>query len=333
MPEAIDTPGRSPSGRSWLIAVVGLAILAGGLRFVRIGHWPFAFDEVATFEEIDSLVHAHPGPLVEQRDRLPRMVPLGFLANYAGDRAFGKGEAGSRMLMAIFGTLGVVMVFALLDGPSGLGRPTALATAILVAVWPEHLLHSQNHRFYMTAWTCSALAMLLGGRAVARRSVLLMIASALMALAAIAAHTLQGMVLFGLGVGVGAASRAERRRVPGGLGAVLAVAWVVAAAAFWFYVRPLGKGWNGGEPNESPFRSLLSALNHVGWPTLALAGIGVLILRKWRPGPGDLLVGPGDDLGRRDARAAAIRPLFGLVRVRGRIADLRPRRGRGRPDL
>src|SRR5262249_10561159 len=205
----------------------------------RGGAYPFGNDETATLAEARSLF-AGPRPAggprpsyahADQIDRLPRMVPLGYAVLYAGYRVLGSDEFGSRATMALLGTLSAVLVFAGLVRP--LGTPAAVAAALLVAFWPEHLFHSQNNRFYMTAGFFAALAMVAGARAVALNSLTSVVVACLAILAAIAAHTLQGVLLGGLFCALVAAALAGRRRLPWGqLGVVCLTGLLTLAVLF-----------------------------------------------------------------------------------------------------
>src|SRR5262249_13199679 len=159
-----------------------------------------------------------------------------------------------RVMMALLGTATVVLVFLALLGP--LGWPAALASALLVAVWPEHLFHSQNHRFYITAGLFSALAMLLGALSLQRRSVLLTVLACLAALASIATHTLQGVMLAGLCAGVLGAALLAHRPIPWRQLAVIGATGLLALGVFVFYLWPQLGSWNQAEMwGYSPLRS------------------------------------------------------------------------------
>ena len=86
-----------------ILITLALGLLAGGLRFYRLGAWPFFGDELATFREADSFASDAPG--TTQTDRLPRMIPLSYLIHRGGYALFGRDEFGSRAIMAVLGTL------------------------------------------------------------------------------------------------------------------------------------------------------------------------------------------------------------------------------------
>lgn len=117
-----------------LIAFV-LLMFAGSLRFYKLGNWPFAGDEIYTLQEEQSLFAGGEAPRDSQIYRLPRAIRLSHLLQHVSIEIFGRDEFGSRVVMAVLGTLSVGLVFLTLDVLNG--RATATATAMLVALWPR----------------------------------------------------------------------------------------------------------------------------------------------------------------------------------------------------
>ncbi|HEX5272573.1 MAG TPA: hypothetical protein VFW33_18875, partial [Gemmataceae bacterium] len=171
----------------YLLAAAAICALAAGLRFYHLGDWPFDGDELATFEEGGSLLGTVDAPPQSQDYRLPRLAPVGYVFNAAAYAVLGRGEFGSRAAPALLGVGYVVLLLWLLPGT--MGRGTALCAALLVAVWPDHLFQSQNHRFYMAAGFFACLGMLLGARAARRGSAPLALLASLAALVALFSHT------------------------------------------------------------------------------------------------------------------------------------------------
>jgi hypothetical protein len=263
-----------------LFICLALGTLGAGLRFYRLGDWPFHGDELAAIEEAQSLVEKHDGPLTAQKDRLPRLIPLGYFILYIDHELFGRDEFGSRVLTAILGTLHVLLVFFFLDRT--LGRVPALATALLIALWPEHLYRSQENRYYMMATVCASLAMLWGALAVQRRSFVWTIAACVAAFAAVLAHTLQGLLFAGLFVAILAAGWlvADRRILR--LLSVVVVAGLLSVAFFAWYLLPLIRGWNSGETwGYSLSHSVMASVSQLGWPIALLALLGLLTVGRW----------------------------------------------------
>ncbi|MBY0521843.1 MAG: glycosyltransferase family 39 protein [Gemmataceae bacterium] len=263
--------------RTLLLLILVLAVLAGGLRFFRLGAWPFHGDELAMQAEV-AIFGRGPDPASTlQADRLPRLIPLSYGAQFVSYSLFGSNEFGSRVLPALLGTLYIVMVFVLLDRT--MGRATALATSLLLAFWPEHVYRSQENRFYMIAAVPAALCMLAGARAVQKRSGWWAALACGAALTAVFAHTLQGMLLGGLFLGIGVAAwRANDGRLVRLLG-IVAAGGVIAAGVFVIYLLPIVRGWNGGGSWGYPVsHSVMASASQLGWPILLLALLGFLLL-------------------------------------------------------
>jgi hypothetical protein len=271
--------------RPLLVIALGLFLLAAGLRFFRLGDWSFHGDELAMLTEIDSFATPHDGPLNDQTDRLPRLIPLSYGVQWFGCEVFGRREWGSRAITALLGSLHVVVIFIGLRGP--LGLLPALVTALLTAVWPEHLYRSQETRFYMTAAFCSSLCMVAGAQAVARRSFLWTIAACLAGLATVFAHTLQAAALPVLFAAIGAAAWSARERQWDGrllrLLPVVAVAGIVLLGVAVWHVLPLARGWNGGQTwGYSIAHAGMAAVSQLGWPVALLAALGLVGI--WKSG-------------------------------------------------
>jgi hypothetical protein len=117
----------SVNNRLIISTALVLTLLAGGLRFYRLGAWPFFGDELATFNEAHAFLADSSDQEDSQITRISRLIPLSYLVHNAGYVLFGRDEFGSRAMMAFLGSLQVVLVYVGLVGP--LGFPTALASA------------------------------------------------------------------------------------------------------------------------------------------------------------------------------------------------------------
>jgi hypothetical protein len=264
-----------PLGSLLLIALT-MALLAGGLRFFRLGAWPFAGDELATFSETESLFGKDPSPPESQNYRLARLVPLSYAVHYAGYQLFGRDEWGSRVVVALFGTLQIVLVFVSLAGP--LGRPAALATALLLLALPEHLVQSQQNRFYMMAAFFATVCMAGGAVALQRRSIGLMMLACLGALAAILCHTVQGLLVEGLFIALMASAIGGQQRPSRAFLGLIAATGLIGASLHLLYLRPLLRGWNSQSNwGYTSQHALVSAVNQLGWPVALLVALGVLL--------------------------------------------------------
>jgi hypothetical protein len=269
--------------RTLILTSLALTLFAGSLRFYHLGAWPFFGDELATFREADAFAAEVPDDT--QTGRLARLIPLSYVVHRAGYAVFGRDEFGSRAILALLGTAQVVVVFLGLVGP--LGRPAALATALLLAAWPEHIYQSQQHRFYMIAAFLASLCMLAGARAVERRSMAWTVAACAAALATVLAHTIQGLALGGLFAGILLAARVRRQPLPRAQLCVVLGTAILAAGFLGLALLSLGRGWNAGQGwGASPIASLLAAVYEVGWPVILLAGLGAVLALRQADGAG-----------------------------------------------
>ncbi len=277
--------GGGTSRRALASAAIAVTLLAACLRFLRLGDWTFYADEIIGFHEIDQFLGAT-GDVRGQMYRLPRLVPLGYLVMAAGDAVFGRSELGSRVLMAIIGTGSSLVLLLGLARP--LGLPAAIASAVLVAVWPDHLYYSQLSRFYMPAAFFASLCMVLGARAMERRSTSLLVAAFAAGFAALASHTIQGATLAVLVIAGIAFARGRRADMPRHATTVAMLAMALAAAVLLLYLVPLGRGWNPRTNIGSGVSAhlLLATVNKIGFPVAMLAPLGAVALLQQRPAQG-----------------------------------------------
>lgn len=256
-------------------ALVGVVLLAGGLRFFRLGAWSFTNDESATLVEDQSLFGADAAPPTDQTYRLPRLIPLAYGIQHIDYLLFGRDEWGSRVLPAVMGTLGVGLVFLLLRRSQGLAAATA--AAVLVALSPDHLYHSQSNRHYSVAWLCASAAMLVGAAAVRRRSQLLTCTASGLAILAVLTHTLLAVVSAGLTVAVAVAGGLRFGWAARPLVRVAALATLLTVGLVAFLMGRLGGGWNAGNVwGYGVLHSVMAGVLQVGWPTALLALVGAV---------------------------------------------------------
>lgn len=260
-----------------LVPAILLTIAAAALRFHTIGQWPFFEDEFVTTTESDSLFGRVELPRDSQPQRLPRILPLAYTLHYVGNQIFGRDEFGTRVLVALFGTATVPLVLVLLDGTCP--RAVAVATSLLIAVWPEHIIQCQQNRFYVFAAFFSYATMLLGARFVWHPTVGLSIQIIIAAFAALLCHTLTAIGFLFVVAGIAAAATFARRPIPprplktlfaGGL--LLCVFGVV-------YLLPRLRGWNAGEEfGFSVAHSAVSMVRMLEWPVFILTLLGGLLM-------------------------------------------------------
>ncbi len=152
-------PEAVPATRSLLrdpavLAVAGLTVLAAVLRFTRLGHQGFWFDEGNTA----LLVHFSPGKMLGLIPQTESTPPLYYCIAWAWARIFGYGEAGLRSLSALAGVLTVPVIY----GASAklISRRAGVIAAALTACNPYLIWYSQEARSYSLLVLLSAAALL-----------------------------------------------------------------------------------------------------------------------------------------------------------------------------
>jgi 4-amino-4-deoxy-L-arabinose transferase-like glycosyltransferase len=269
--------------KSRTIVALLLMAMAGCLRYYRLGDWPFAGDETYTIAEAKIFLNSDRADPDSQLSRLPRIIPLSYAVHAASVWLFGADEWGSRVLLALCGTLSVGLTFALLDGP--LGRPTAIATALLMTLWPEHVFQSQQTRFYIVAGLMGSACLLVGGQVATRRSTALGLLLSLLLLAAIFCHTLLGVLIPIVGAGIVLAWIADRQPWSMPILALLGGTMAAAAGVYVFYLRPLVAAWNPDEGwGYDSAHAVQAAINDLGWPVMLLTVVGFLWMVSQRRG-------------------------------------------------
>jgi hypothetical protein len=137
-----------------VLALIGLTMLAAAIRFWRIGHQGFWFDEGNTA----LLVHFSPGTMLRQLARTESTPPLYYCLAWVWSRVFGHGEVPLRSLSALAGTVTVPVAYV--AGVKLISRRAAFLAAALTACNPLLIWYSQEARSY-------ALLVLLSGVALA----------------------------------------------------------------------------------------------------------------------------------------------------------------------
>jgi hypothetical protein len=283
MPRATAPVERTVPARA--LIVLALLLLAGALRFYHLGTWQYGGDELASLTEERVMFHGASAPHDSGQYRLPHAVPLGYLTIHMSHTLFGDDERGTRVLMAVIGTLSVALVFLLLDGP--MSRSTAVLAALLVALMPTHVLFSQFTRFYIVAAFFSFAALGAGARVVADGAKLWAVITCALALLAVLAHAVLLALLPLIAVGVLAGYRARGTPVPRFVWLAFAVTAVLLALLVMLDLWPLLHGWNQGETwGYSPLHAILASIVSIGWSTALLAVVGALLMLRDRSGQG-----------------------------------------------
>jgi len=143
----MDLPYPDASRRRLDYLLVGaLTLLAGAVRFFRLGEWSLWADEVFTVR--DAL--RFPAELT--------INPIPYACVAGAFRLLGVSEWAARLVPALVGTLSVPVVAAF--GGRLFERRTGWLAALFVAFSPWHLFWSQNARHYVFTFLFASLAAL-----------------------------------------------------------------------------------------------------------------------------------------------------------------------------
>lgn len=123
-------------------AVIGLTLVAAALRFWRIGHQSFWYDEAFTVV----LVHRSPSAMLSLLPKTELTPPLYYCVAWVWVRIFGYGEAALRSLSALAGVATVPAVYA--AAKELISRRAGLVAAALAAFNPLLIWYSQEARSY-----------------------------------------------------------------------------------------------------------------------------------------------------------------------------------------
>src|ERR1700741_4565359 len=146
--------GRAALADPAVIAVFGLTVLAAVLRFYRLGHQGFWFDE----GNPALLVHFSPGKMLGLIPQTESTPPLYYMVAWVWARVFGYGESGLRSLSAVCGVLLVPVVYA--AGARLISRRAGVIAAALAACSPLLIWYSQEARSYSMLALLSAVSLL-----------------------------------------------------------------------------------------------------------------------------------------------------------------------------
>lgn len=135
-------------------AVVTLTVLAALLRFVRLGHQGFWFDEANTA----LLVHYSPGRMLGLLPQSESTPPLYYCLAWVWARVFGFGEVGLRSLSAVAGVVTVPVAFG--AAAKLISRRAGLIAAALVATSALLIWYSQEARSYALVVLLGAMTLL-----------------------------------------------------------------------------------------------------------------------------------------------------------------------------
>jgi hypothetical protein len=137
-----------------LVAVAIFTVLGAVLRFYRLGHQGFWFDEGNTA----LLVHFSPGKMLGLIPQTESTPPLYYCLAWVWARVFGYGEVGLRSLSAVSGVLFVPVVYA--AGARLVSRRAGLVACALAACSPLLIWYSQEARSYQLLALLTAVSVL-----------------------------------------------------------------------------------------------------------------------------------------------------------------------------
>jgi mannosyltransferase len=137
-----------------VVAVAALTVLAAVLRFYRLGHQGFWFDEANTV----LLVHLSPGKMLGLIPQSESTPPLYYCLAWVWARVFGYGEVGLRSLSALAGVLVVPVAYG--AGARLISVRAGVIAAALAAFNPLLIWYSQEARSYELLVLFSGLSLL-----------------------------------------------------------------------------------------------------------------------------------------------------------------------------
>ncbi|HJS93959.1 MAG TPA: glycosyltransferase family 39 protein, partial [Solirubrobacteraceae bacterium] len=159
-PGDLRHPGPALTARARLLAnpavtaVAALTVLGAILRFYRLGHQGFWFDEGNTA----LLVHLSPGKMLGLIPQSESTPPLYYCVAWLWARVFGYGEVGLRSLSAVCGVLLIPVVYG--AGARLVSRRAGMIAAALAACSPLLIWYSQEARSYQMLALLSSLSLL-----------------------------------------------------------------------------------------------------------------------------------------------------------------------------
>ncbi|MDR3196905.1 MAG: glycosyltransferase family 39 protein [Planctomycetaceae bacterium] len=289
MTDTIETNYFSSRIFRFVLFVI-LVVLAAMLRFYHLETWSHGFDENYTTMETRYFFEGQPIPSYmfknsqfdlknSQFSRLPPMIIAAYYVHWLNYRLFGDDEFGSRILPAVMGSFCVGIVF-LLAYPL-FGGSASLILAVLILLFPDHILQSQNNRFYSQTFLCLSVVLLLGGYVAAKRSVIVAILLGPVSILMVLSHSLTGLIWGFLLIALLAVfvvkKQAERKNIS--LKNILSckIVWILG---FWsvvllaiavVHILPLAQSWNNfPTTNVSSIHAVFGLAFGFGWSLFML---------------------------------------------------------------
>jgi mannosyltransferase len=303
-------------GNPALATVAALTILAAVLRFTRIGHQGFWFDEANTSYDVQ-VSPGHMLGLLPQNETTP---PLYYCIAWIWGRVFGFGQVSLRSISALAGVATVPVVYAVAN--KLISRRAGLIAAALTACNPFLIWYSQEFRPYELLVLLTAAALLAFLYAREDPSARALLAWGVLSALALADHYYAMLLIVPEAIWLFAIHRRNRavQVAFAGVGLCglallpLAISQNHTGNASWIAPIPLGPRLGQIVPQfligfQAPGQTLLARIADV-------AVVVALVLLVWRT----------DTLERRGAVVAGAFALSGfvlnLVLIAGRIDDL-----------
>ena len=136
------------------LGLAGVVVLGAVLRFAELGTRSFWRDEAVSV----LLTRMRFGDMLATIPETEGTPPLFYVLAWGWTRIFGDAEAGLRSLPALAGTVTIPVAYAIATRLAG--RRAGLATALLTAVSPLLVWHSQDARAYALLVLLGALSFL-----------------------------------------------------------------------------------------------------------------------------------------------------------------------------
>ena len=171
-----------PAAATITIAIALLTVLAAVLRFTRLAHQGFWFDEANSAADL----HFSPGKMLGLLPQNETTPPLFYCVAWVWARVFGFGEFALRSLPALAGVATVPVMYA--ATAKFVGRRAGIVAAALTACNPFLVWYSQEFRPYMPLVLLSAAGLLAFAHAREQPSRRALIAWAVISALALADH-------------------------------------------------------------------------------------------------------------------------------------------------
>ena len=153
-PPQVSVGSSIRTARPAALLVVAITLLAAVLRFARIGHQSFWYDESFTV----LLVHHSPSEVLGLLPQTELTPPLYYCLAWPWARIFGYGEVALRSLSALAGVATIPAIYG--AGAKLISRRAGLTAAALAACNPLLIWYSQEARSYALLVLFASLSLL-----------------------------------------------------------------------------------------------------------------------------------------------------------------------------